>query len=79
MTNPTLADFGDHLEQCRRESPWHGGNTLFAMIPRWVAHHPDISDAAIRTWTVIAGYANEDGIAWPSVATRRLGHRRRKT
>jgi hypothetical protein len=41
----------------------------FAIVPIWVARHPDLSDRAVRMYATLAGYAdNATGRAWPSRA-----------
>ena len=43
--------------------------TRFTQTPDWILFHSGISDAALRTWLVLASYVNKTRTAFPGVAT----------
>lgn len=49
----------------------------FAMIPEWILDHPDLTDAAVRCYGVLARYADNDRALWPSQET--IAERMRKS
>ena len=59
---------------------WHESRTSFTQVPDWLLAHPEVSDAALRTWLVLASYADRQGEAFPGVATiaKKRGKSRRQ-
>jgi hypothetical protein len=56
---------------------WHETRPTFTQIPDWILAHPEVSDAALRTWLVLAAFAdNKSAEAYPKVST--LCEKRRK-
>jgi len=51
------------------EVVWHESRPTFTQLPDWLLAHPEVSDAALRTWLVLAGYADRQGEAFPGVRT----------
>lgn len=49
----------------------------FSMIPEWVLDHPDLSDAAVRCYGILARYVDADRAVWPSQQT--IAERMRKS
>ncbi len=58
------------------ELAWHESRPTFRQVPDWLLMHPDVSDGALRTWLVLAKFADEKRGAFPGVAT--IGKTRRK-
>lgn len=59
---------------------WAGSRTSFTQIPDWILSHPNISDASLRTWLVLATYTGRNRTVFPGVATvaERRGKSRRQ-
>jgi len=55
---------------------WHQSRSSFTQLPSWILNHAEVSDGALRTWLVLASYADRDGEAFPGV--RSLAERRSK-
>lgn len=47
---------------------WHESRPTFTQLPDWLLTHPEVSDAALRTWLVLAQFADREGQAFPGVA-----------
>jgi len=45
----------------------------FAMVPRWIIQHDDLTSGAVRVYACLADMASKDRPAWPSHRT--LAHR----
>ena len=45
----------------------------FAMVPRWIIQHEDLTSGAVRVYACLADMASKDRPAWPSHRT--LAHR----
>lgn len=45
----------------------------FAMVPRWIIQHDDLTSGAVRVYACLADMANKDRPAWPSHRT--LAHK----
>ena len=51
------------------EVAWHESRPTFTQLPDWLLAHPDVSDGALRTWLVLASFADREGQAFPGVAS----------
>lgn len=49
----------------------------FSIIPEWITDHPELSDGAVRCYSVLARYANGNHEVWPGQAV--IAERMRKS
>lgn len=83
MTKPTLPHAGEPGagggEEGSTRAVWHESRPTFTQLPEWLLFHPEVSDGALRTWLVLATFAdNRSGEAFPRVSTiaqKRQSHR----
>ena len=83
MSEPTLPQADDlgagGGEEASTRAVWHESRPTFTQLPEWLLFHPEVSDGALRTWLVLATFAdNRSGEAFPRVSTiakKRQSHR----
>jgi len=80
VSKPTLPDAAPQGAGGGEEVVWHESRPTFTQLPDWLLAHPEVSDAALRTWLVLASYADRQGEAFPGVATiaKKRGKSRRQ-
>jgi hypothetical protein len=69
LSKPTLPETVGDGAGGGEEVVWHESRPTFTQLPDWLLAHPEVSDAALRTWLVLASYADRQGEAFPGVRT----------